>query len=484
MKKALLCGIKGTGMSNLALLLNEQGYDVLGLDQPTYFSTEAKLKNNKINYFENFELSNLENNFDLFIYSSAYKDFEIVKKAKEKFNSYSYPQYLAYLSSCSQTYAVSGTHGKSSTVALTTYSLSQGNRKNFPFYSIYGSNIIGEKEVTYQGSDNLIIEACEYQDHFLLYKLDGLLITNIEFDHPDYFKDINQMIQSYKNLIANLKLGGFLIINIDNYNNKKILKYAQSTRLDLVIITYGYQKNATVTIEEGNINGHICIPLMGREEYYLPTFSKPLISNYVASAILSACILLDRDSPVLYLDDDTIIYEEIFNTLFAQSLHILQDFIGISRRLELRGKSKNIYFFDDYAHHPTEIQTVYNELHLRYPGKKIISIFTPHTASRTKALLNDFSKALCESDVLILTSTFTARGDGDENDPSKILYEKIKKKISLNRDGRLVSIFFLDDEKQIIETCLSCADNNDIIISLGAANKTYIVDEIAEIINS
>ncbi|MBK5201495.1 MAG: hypothetical protein JJE21_08190 [Spirochaetaceae bacterium] len=483
MKKVLLCGIKGTGMSTLALILQRIGYEVLGLDKSIYFSTEEKLKNNEIKYYENFELTNLTDDIDLFIYSSAYEKLDLVRMAKQRYKSYSYPEYLGYLSTKSQTYAICGTHGKSSTAALSSYALSQGNRKNFSFYSIYGSNIIGESDITYQGSENLILEACEYQDHFLLYQLNGLVITNIEYDHPDYFKDINQMIESYKKLIKNIKIGGFLIINNDNYNNKKILKYVQLTRYDLIVITYGFQKNSTIAIEEGYKKGYIKIPFMGNQEYNIPTLNRSLIGNYVAASILSACVILDRDAPKLYLDNYTIIFEEVINTLLAQSLKVLQDFIGISRRLELRGIVNGLLFFDDYAHHPTELETVINELHLRYPGKRIISIFTPHTASRTKALFQDFANVLCDFDVLILTPTFNARDDNSITDYSQLMYEKIRKQVEDNNSNKLSAIYYLEKDNEIIDTCLLNISCNDIIITLGAANKTYLVDEIARIIN-
>lgn len=483
MKKVLLCGIKGTGMSNLALILKHDGYEVLGLDKSTYFSTEEKLINNNIRYFDNFELSNLTEDIELFIYSTSYENTELVKIAKEKYENYSYPEYLGYLSRKSQTYAICGTHGKSSTAALTSYALSKGSRKSFPFYSIYGSNIIGESDITYQGSSNLIIEACEYQDHFLLYQLDGLVLTNIEYDHPDYFVDLNQMINSYKNLVNNVKKGGFVIINNDNSNNKKILKYIQINRSDLIIITYGYQKNSVITIEESSKKGFIRVPFLARSEFYIPSFDKALISNYVAASIFSACIILDRDSPKLYLDNNSIIYEEVINTLFAQSLTNLEDFIGVSRRLELRGIVKNMLFFDDYAHHPTEIKTVLNELHLRYPSKRIVGIFTPHTASRTKALLDDFCEVLINLDILILTPTFVARGDTSNVDYSKLMYRKLSRIINNGNINKLTKLYYIENDEEIITTSLLNISNNDIIITLGAANKTYLVDEIARIIN-
>jgi UDP-N-acetylmuramate--alanine ligase len=482
-KKVFLCGIKGTGMSNLALILKRMGFEVSGCDVSTFFSTQLKIEENDIKIYEGFNFTDIKTPVDYFIYSSAYSSSEMVIKASAKFKSYSYPQFLAHLSLKSQTYAVCGTHGKTSISALTTFALSQGKRKEFPFYSVYGSNIIGEDEVCVQGHDNLLIEGCEYQDHFLLYKTDGVLISNIEMDHPDYFKDIDNMIDSYKKLVLNVKTNGFVILNTDDTNTSRLIPIIQQKRPDLNIISYGYSLNSTVTIVLENDRGTFSIPLLYNRTYSftVPAIDRRLISNYVASAILSTCMLLDRPHPSLYLEEETLILDEAFLTLINRSLEIVQDFPGVSRRLEFVAGSKGIMYFDDYAHHPTEIKTVYNELHARYPEKKILCIFTPHTASRTKNLMENFVDSLTNFDKVLLTPTFkSARNDGDAIDPSLTLYDKLKKRMEEGEYINIEKLYYLEGDGDIVDVAVREIGKNYICLVLGAGNKTYLIDEILE----
>jgi len=483
MKKAFLCGIKGTGMSNLALVLKKMGFEVSGCDVSTFFSTQLKIEDNEIKIYEGFNFSDIKTPVDYFIYSSAYSSCDMVIKASGRFKSYSYPQFLAYLSLSSQTYAVCGTHGKTSISAMTTFALSQGKRKEFPFYSIYGSNIIGEDEVCVQGHDNLLIEGCEYQDHFLLYRTDGVLISNIEMDHPDYFKNIETMIDSYKKLILNVKTNGFVILNIDDKNTSRLIPVVQQKRPDLNIITYGYSLNSTVTVVLGSSSGTFSIPMLYNRtnSFKVPSIDRRLISNYVASAILSTCMLLDRPHPSLYLEEETLILDEAFLTLINRSLEIVQDFPGVSRRLEFVVGSKGIMYFDDYAHHPTEIQTVYNELNARYPEKRILCIFTPHTASRTKKLMEKFVDCLTNFDKVLLTPTFkSARNDEDINDPSLTLYYKLKQRMEDVDYINIEKLFYLEGDEDIVDVAVREIGKNYICLVLGAGNKTYLIDKILE----
>lgn len=479
MEKVFLCGIKGTGMSSLALILQRMGYFVVGCDSSEFFLTQIKLKENDIKIYDSFDLCNIQNDIKYFIYSSAFVELELVSYAKTKFECFSYPDFLSKLTNERQSYAVCGTHGKTSVSALTSYALNQGNRRGFSFFSIYGSEIIGEDPVCANGFENLLIEGCEYQDHFLLYKTDGIVITNIEFDHPDYFKDIKSMIDSYKKLILNVKIGGFVVLNVDNFNTAKLESFIKINRNDLIIITYGFKKRASVSIENTNIKNEIRVPLIYNSIYNLPVINENLKSNYIASSILSACILLDRENPSLYLDENAIIFEEVFVTLLNQSLEYLQDFTGVVRRLEFISGDNDILYYDDYAHHPTEIETVYNELRFKYPTKKILTIFTPHTASRTNAMTNDFVTSLMQGDVLLLTPTFSsARHDTSLIDSSLTLYNRIKDLINTSGLYPLNKVYYLINDVDCIVTSSKQLSNNYICLILGAANKTYLIDEI------
>lgn len=478
-----LCGIKGNGMSSLALILQRQGNKTIGCDVGEYFPTEDKLNENQIDCYEGFDITYLNSDIDVFIYSSAYENKDLVLQAKQKTNieSYSYPQYLAFLSKHRKTYAVCGTHGKTTTTAATTYALSQGKRKEFPFFSIYGSSMVGEDSITFQGSENLLIEACEYQDHFLLYELSGAVITSLEFDHPDYFKNLEQMISSYLKLALNIKPNGFLIINSDDSVLSNLIKVIEKKRPDLNIISYGCSKQAFITYETNNDEGSVSLPYLGFRKFDFKLYSLPIISDYIAASILSTAILLDRENPKLYLSDDSLVFEEAFITLLANSLNFLVDFIGVKRRLEFQGKFRERIFIEDYAHHPSEILAAINQIRKQYPGRKILTIFTPHTASRTKALFKDFVDVLSLFDKLIITQTFaSARDDIDDKNWSKLLADKIQKNMFTTFYGKLEAVLYCEDENKLSEIAASMLNSNDICLTLGAANRSNLYKLIIE----
>lgn len=485
MDKIFLVGIKGNGMSNLALILKKMGHEVLGCDEGEFFQTQEKLELEKITIFDYFSTSLLKIGFNQIIYSTAFENKEIVKKAKEDnlIKVFSYPEYLALLSKERNTYGVSGTHGKTTTTAAATYCLSCGKRKEFPFFSIFGSSIISQPSITFQGEDNLLLECCEYQDHFLLYSLRGIVITSIEKDHPDYFKNIEQMIQSYQKLILNVKKGGFVILNAEDPLVYELKNFIINNRSDLNIISYGFSSKAFISIEKDDLLGGVKLPILGYRNFDLPVKSDNLILDYLASAILSTCILLDRENPKLYLQEDSLVYEEAFITLLATSLNYLVDFVGVKRRLEYQGSYKQVTFIEDYAHHPSEIKTALEEVKKKYPKQKLLVVFTSHTASRTKALLDEFVDSLLSCDKLIITKTFSsARNDEDNFDWSKQLYKKLNKAMFSAFYGKLEAVTYVEDDSKLASVVSAMCEKNDICLTLGAANRSKLFEEVIKIL--
>lgn len=479
MSNILLVGIKGTGMSSLALILKEQGNLVFGIDRSEYFQPQEKLIESNIKIFEDFSIENIDIKIDEFIYSSAWENHKLVIELKNKYPSNSYNEYLGYLTSLSKSYGVSGTHGKTTTSAATTFALSYKERKAFPFYSIFGSSLLDSASFTYQGNKSLLIEACEYRDHFLQYSLNGAIITSIDFDHPDFFEDINSVEKSFIEFIINLKPNAFLILNIDDKNIKSILSTIKGTRNDLTIITFGFHDNSQFRIEEDSYSNKYKVKLTGDEFFDFHYTDRALIGDIVGAAILSTCILLDAEDVKLYLGSEDIICDEIFTTLFKISLKALENFNGVKGRLELKANKDNVIYLDDYAHHPTEIYSLVKELRARYPGKKLFAIFSPHTASRTKALYKEFVNVLILFDKLVITKTFaSARMDEDKDNLAKKLVDDLNKKLLKSFKVRLGVAIYVDDISEVKTVAASMVEDGEVVITLGAANNDNLYLDI------
>ena len=478
MKNYLFVGIKGSGMSSLALILKKMGNTVFGVDKNTYFKSQEKLFNNNIKIYNDFSLSNINERIDVVIYSSAYENYEFINYLRDNYNCYSYIEYIAHLSKKIKTYGVAGTHGKTTTSAATTFSLSYKKRKDFPFFSIFGSSLIGEKDYTFQGEESFVIEACEYKDHFLEYNLNGAIITSIDFDHPDYFDSEKDVINTFLKFATNINKDGFLILNIDDKNIKSLISTIKKMRPDLNIITYGFYDKSIFRIQKDNLSNNYKVGLTHDELYSLEYYDNALVSDMIGAAILSTCILLDRQPVNLYLNEDDLIIDEIFTTLFRLSLKSLENFSGVVGRLDYKANYSDIIFLDDYAHHPKEIYTLLNELKHRYPNRKIFACFSFHTASRTKALYKDFLAVLLLFDKIVITKTFmSARMDMDRENLDKKMVSDLNKKLLSSYKVKLSSAVYARDE-EVSSICASMLEDNDIFVSLGASNNDDIYKDI------
>ena len=467
-----LVGIKGTGMSSLALLLQYWGFSVCGCDTSEIFSSDAVLNDAGIVVYEGFEASLLPPDTDGIIFSSAYSEsLPILQEAhKRSIPLYSYPEYLAYLSRQQDSYAVAGTHGKTTTCSVATHLLKHACDGRFPFYAIYGA----PQEDMAGGRECALFEACEYQDHFHSYKLRGVLITSVEYDHPDYFSSEEQVMRSFEILVDNLQGGGFLIYCSDDPGASAIGSYAEKTRPDLSILNYGFSSNGPFRIEKGTADTYR-LALLKNLSFSVTSKAKALVDDHVGALVLSLAMLLDRSEPKLYVEDKGLITDEVLPTLASLFLPHLASYQGCKGRTEELFRDGEVIYLDDYAHHPSEIKTSLEEIRLRYPGYPLLVIFSAHTASRTFALLKEFAEVLAQSDQLILQSTYaSARKDGsDTDDPALILFSLLRKSIG---DG----VAYAPSDEAAMEIAAAWLQERWLCITMGAGNNRYLGPKIAE----
>lgn len=352
-------GIKGTGMSALAQILCDLGYEVQGSDKPDHFFTETPLVEKGIKILD-FNPDNIKEDM-VVIQGNAFRDIhpEVVRAKELGCKIYSYQQMVSKLTTMFKTITVAGCHGKTTTTSMLSHVLG----------GIKGCNALIGDGTGYANKENdyFALEACEYKRHFLEYKPYYAIITNIELDHIDYYKDIDDYIDAFRSYGNNAEK--MVIACGDD-------QYTRFLNLDKPTFFYGLKEdNDIVAKEVVYTNEGTSFDVFVEDNYYghfdLPLFGKHMLLN--ALAVISVCY-----------------YERLEAKDVAKYLKTFQ---GAKRRFK-ETIIDDIVTIDDYAHHPTEVKVTIKGARQKYPDKKIIAILKTHTLSRTKEFAQEFADAL------------------------------------------------------------------------------------------
>lgn len=372
-------GIKGSGMSSLAQIMNSLGMEVQGSDVDKYFFTEDGLRKDNIKVLP-FNKDNIIDGLEI-IQGNAFTDeHEEVKKAKELgLNIYTYQQMVGKLTRMFETISIAGCHGKTTTTSMLSHIID----------GIYGSNYLIGDGTGHAAKDNkyFVLEACEYKRHFLEYTQKYGIITNIELDHVDYYKDIEDVKDAYTSF-ANNTTTKVIAWGDDPYtrtldSKTEFLFYGLSEKNDIIAKNIEYK--TTGNDFDVYINGNL-----------YDRFHTPLCGEHIMLNSLAAI---------------TICYLEGFDKEKVKEL--LGTFKGAKRRFSEEAVKDNIVI-DDYAHHPTEIKVTIDAARKKYPDKKLITIFQPHTFSRTKEFANQIADALNKSDASYVLEIHPSREKQEE----------------------------------------------------------------------
>lgn len=359
--KYYMAGIKGTGMSALALVLSDLGFDVVGYDDAKeHRFTEDKLIERGIKIYT--EANDELDEDSIVIYSPALKldsHPELVKATEMGLKIYEYQEMLGKLTKKFESICISGCHGKTTTTAMLAHIMSNLGKCN---YLIGDGRGHGDRE-----SNKFILEACEYRRHFLAYEPEYVIITNIEMDHTDYYKSMDDMILAYEEF-ANKADKMVIACGDDSYThmlnvNPQIYYYGLSEDNDIQARDVEYRDDGTsfdVYVED-EYYGHFDLPLYG----------KHMLLN--ALAAIAICH-----------------YERLEAREVSK---ILKTFKGAERRFKETIVGNNV-IIDDYAHHPTEVKVTIKAARQKYPDKKIIAVFKAHTFSRVEEFKEEFATAL------------------------------------------------------------------------------------------
>jgi UDP-N-acetylmuramate--alanine ligase len=417
-KKVHFIGIGGIGVSAIARMMLLRGLLVSGSDREENIVTKMIAKEGAT-VFIGHKDTNIPKGVDIIIYSPAIPENNPERQVAHKENilEVSYPEALGILSVDMKTVAVSGTHGKTTTTAMIAEIL-LAERKDPTI--IVGSILKKTNSNFIKGKSELfVVEACEYKRSFLHLLPNILVITNVDADHLDYYKNIDDIKSAFTELVMKVPEAGFIVCNPNDKNIKSVIENAKAQIVDY-------------TKEEADS---------------LSFFGEHNKQN--AQAAISVVRNLNISS--------------------EQALIALKDFGGVWRRMEYKGKTKNgVIVYDDYAHHPTEIKASLSGLRKQFPENRIIVIFQPHLYSRTKLFLKDFSSSFNDADEVFIMDIYAAREKDDGSIHARDIVNTIGKALYVESFSVAVSRLMIDTKE------------NDVIITMGAGNIHEVAEKILE----
>lgn len=465
-KKIHFTGIKGVGMTPLAVIAKEAGFVVTGSDVSDIFITDKELKKAGIEKIEEFKTSNVEN-VDLVIATAAHggsENKEVLKAKELGINVLNQGQALGVFQKGEifgkklKGVSVAGSHGKTTTTAMTATVFENAGLK--PSYVIGTSDIPSLGSSGHYGKgDYFITESDEYfadvkddkVPKFLYQNPEILVVTNIDFDHPDIYENLEEIKKVFIDFTKKINPSGVLIACGDGADNRDFLK-----RVEVRKITYGSSPDNDYVLERANFTNDKMFFWVKSHGAVLGQFSMNVFGEQNAVNALGAIVAgIEAGLTV------------------EQVKKGLSGFKGTKRRSEFIGKLPGGgLLYDDYAHHPVEIKNTLMAFRKAFPKHRIIPVFQPHMYSRTKALFSEFSSSFSEADTVLITEIFPSfREEIDENFSSGLLVEEVKK---FGKDA-----FYFPKLSDVVKYVTSQKfDKNTIIITMGAGDVYKIGEEI------
>jgi UDP-N-acetylmuramate--alanine ligase len=383
-------GIKGSGMSALAQILHDMDFQVQGSDIDKYFFTQKSLEDSKIPIMT-FNKDNIQPGLTV-IAGNAFPDTheEIVEAMKLGLPVIRYHKFLGDFMQNYTSVAITGAHGKTSTTGLLAHVLGGANPTSYLIGDGTGRGVIDP--------EYFVFEACEYRRHFLSYTPDYAIMTNIDFDHPDYFANIDDVFSAFQEMALKVKKG--IIACGDDEQLQKI-------QAKVPVLFYGFAEEndfqaRNVKVEPSGTTFDVYVRNTLYSTFKIPTFGDHNILN--ALAVIAICHYEEVDAEVI------------------QSR--LLTFTGVKRRFTEKVLGEQI-LIDDYAHHPTEINATIDSARQKYPDREIVTVFQPHTFTRTQTFLQEFADSLVQADKVYLCDIF---GSARENH-GKLTIQDLQKKI-------------------------------------------------------
>ncbi|PIP51245.1 hypothetical protein COZ61_00955 [Candidatus Berkelbacteria bacterium CG_4_8_14_3_um_filter_33_6] len=429
-KNIYLVGIKGVGMSGLAIILKEMGKNVSGSDLGEEFVTDKELNKLDIKIDVGFEKNKINSSMGLIIYSAAHQGQEnpqVIQAKKMKIPAWSYGQALGEISKLKKTIAMAGSHGKTTTTAMLAKILSDAGKK--PSWLI-GCGTIKDFDfhAHWDKGEYFVVEADEYPDDlvtgqpkFLYLDTQVVAVINIDFDHPDCFKDEKIYYNAFKKLVKKMDSGSILILGQNNKYFHKLFHSAKSQKLIVKAV-----KNDKVW------HNLYLKKIFGKHNYF-----NAIIASQVAHEIGIKSRIITK---------------------------ALSNFQGVQRRLEIKKVSDKYIWIDDYAHHPSELKACIEAVKNHYPDYKLVTLFQSHTYSRSQQFEKEFASAISDSDEVLIAPIFASAREKKSHYTDEMFLSKIMQKKSTSK--------FVSDKKAFEQAIKKIIVKNQkiVLLTVGAGD--------------
>lgn len=440
-------GIGGIGMSGIAEVLHNLGYEITGSDIKESETTN-RLKNLGIKIFIGHNRENI-NNAHVVVTSSAVStnNPEVLEAKKRSIPVIPRAEMLAELGRLKYGILVAGAHGKTTTTSLIATIVGEGGLD--PTVVIGGKlKSMGSNAKLGQG-DYLVAEADESDGSFLKLNPTIAVITNIDKEHLDFFKDIQQLKAAFLSFINKIPFYGIAVVCLENEHLPEIIPYIQRK-----FITYGFSEAADVyardikhagakmtfeAVYKGKSIGIFVLPIPGRHN--------------VLNSIAAIAVAIELQVPIDVIKKG------------------LANFSGIQRRFELKGDVKGIKIFDDYGHHPSEVKATLKAARECFNGSRLFVLFQPHRYTRTRDLMDEFAASFSNADKLFLMDIYPASERPIEGISSEVLAQRI-------RDTGFDNLTYIPDRKEMMEKIAYEMKQGDVLITLGAGDVYKMGEEI------
>ncbi len=446
-RKIHMVGIGGIGMSGIAEILLDQGFEVTGSDRSLSEITD-RLEKLGATIFKGHAAKNLDE-ADVVVYSSAvHKDNpELVAAAEKKIPVIRRAEMLAELMRMKYGIAIAGTHGKTTTTSMTSLVLMEG--------SLDPTVIVGGKLSSFGGTnarlghgDYIVVEADEFDRSFLQLTPVIGAITTLEREHLDIYTDLEDIKRAFVEFANKVPFYGFVILCLDEPSiqeilpliRKKVVTYGLNAQSDLRAVNISFHENSSKfnLLRHGRDLGEVTLKVPGMHN----------IKNSMAAIGIGLELGIG--------------FEEIKKAV--------ESFTGVYRRLEMKADVEGVMVVDDYAHHPTEVQATLSALKSGWPEKRVVAVFQPHLYSRTRDFHDEFGRSFLNADVLVVTEIYPAREEPIQGITGELIVN----------DARAFGhkeAHYIPDKKQLPEFLSGIVKHGDIVVTLGAGDISKYGEE-------
>ena len=442
-------GIGGIGMSGIAELLMNLEFNISGSDMSANENVK-RLESLGIEISIGHDPNNVTNKIDVLVYSSAVplENPEIIRAKQKGIPIIRRAEMLGELISVKETsIAVGGTHGKTTTSSMAGTVLS--NAKMDPTLVVGGLVHNLDSNSKLGSGDIIVVEADEFDRSFLALKPTIAIITNIELEHMDCYKDLDDLQDAFIKFCRSVPFYGAIIACVDSPAVQEII-----TKIERPMITYGRSRDAAYRAKNLRFHENKSTYSVFRAEECLGDIELNVpgehnILNSLAAVVLGLEMGLS------------------FN-LIAKGM---KSYLGVRRRFDIKGVYDDILIVDDYAHHPTEVEATLESARSGW-NRRIVAVFQPHLFSRTKEFFKEFAQALLTADIVIITDIYPAREQPIAGVTSKLIYDELSIKLKKR-------CYLLPDLDGLIDTLDDIAQSGDMILTMGAGdiwryNKSYV----------